>query len=133
MALFSNVLILGRTLATYNLHCESKGGDDLRFSQLHEFLQDAKRYTSDLPVLAAGDFNFDLSQGQPATALADQGFVNPFGASRQATTVSHSHSSRDRIIDWILLRGPLVGTKPQVHTSVVGSDHYPLSLTITFS
>src|SRR5271157_5379866 len=133
MVLFSNVHILGRTVATYNLHCESRGSDNLRYSQLQEFLQDAKRYTFDLPVLAAGDFNFDLSQGQPAAALADTGFVNPFGTLRQATSVSHSRSSRDRIIDWILLRGPLVGTNPQVHSSVVGSDHYPLSLTVGFS
>jgi len=133
MALFSNVLTPGRSFLTYNLHCESRGSDNLRYSQLQEFLHDAKRYTFDLPVLAAGDFNFDLSQSQPTAALADIGFVNPFVPLRQATTVSHSHSSRDRIIDWILLRGPLVGTNPQVHSSVVGSDHYPLSLTVSFS
>jgi endonuclease/exonuclease/phosphatase family metal-dependent hydrolase len=133
MALFSKALILGRTVATYNLHCESKGGDDLRSSQLQEFLKDAKSYTVDLPVLAAGDFNLDLSQGQAATALADLGFVNPFGTLRQATSVSHSRSSPDRIIDWILFRGPLVGTNPEVHSSVAGSDHYPLSLTVSFS
>src|SRR5271157_428389 len=133
MALFSNVLTPGRSFLTYNLHCESKGGDDLRSSQLQEFLQDAKRHSPDVPVLAAGDFNFALSQGQPATALADIGFVNPFGTLRQATSVAHSRSSRDRIIDWILLRGPLVGTNPQVHSSVVGSDHYPLSLTLSLS
>lgn len=133
MALFSKVLTPGRSFLTYNLHCESRGSDNLRYSQLQEFLQDAKRHSPDVPVLAAGDFNFDLSKGQPAAALADIGFVNPFGTLRQATSVSISRSSRDRIIDWILLRGPLVGTNPQVHSSVVGSDHYPLSLTVSFS
>ncbi|MGC1453409.1 MAG: endonuclease/exonuclease/phosphatase family protein [Candidatus Sulfotelmatobacter sp.] len=63
MALLNDVLIPGRSVATYNLHCESKGSDSLRSSQLDEFLQDAKRYRLDVPVIAAGDFNFDLSQG----------------------------------------------------------------------
>ena len=133
MALFSNVHILGRSVATYNLHCESRGSDNLRYSQLQEFLQDANRYSAEIPALAAGDFNFDLSQGQAAAALRNMGFVNPFATLRQPTTISRSHSVRNRVIDWILLRGPLLGTNPQVHSSVDGSDHYPLSLTVGFS
>lgn len=133
MALFSDVLAPGRNVSTYNLHCESKGGDNLRYSQLQEVLQDTKRHGPDVPVLAAGDFNFDLSHGDAAAALADTGFVNPFAMLHQATTIPHPLSVRDRVIDWILLRGALVGTNPQVHRSVVASDHYPLSLTVTFS
>jgi endonuclease/exonuclease/phosphatase family metal-dependent hydrolase len=133
IALFSNVHILGRSVATYNLHCESRGSDNLRYSQLQEFLQDANRYSAEVPALAAGDFNFDLSQGQAAAALSDMGFVNPFATLRQPTTISRSHSVRNRVIDWILLRGPLLGTNAQVHSSVDGSDHYPLSLTVGFS
>jgi endonuclease/exonuclease/phosphatase family metal-dependent hydrolase len=132
MALLNNVLIPGRSMATYNLHCESKGSDSLRYCQLDEFLQHANSYSRDVPVLAAGDFNFDLSHGQAATALAKFGFVNPFATLQEATTISHSRPSRDRIIDWILLRGPLTATNPQVHSSVVASDHYPLSLTVSF-
>jgi endonuclease/exonuclease/phosphatase family metal-dependent hydrolase len=131
MALLTRALIPGNSLAVYNLHCESKGGDDLRYSQLDEFLQHAKSYNLDVPLLAAGDFNFDLSQNGAEAALADAGFLNPFATLRQATT--RSHSTRNGAIDWILLRGPLVGTNPQVHSSVVGSDHYPLSLTVSFS
>jgi hypothetical protein len=39
MALLNSVLIPGGSVATYNLHCESKGSDSLRCSQLAEFLQ----------------------------------------------------------------------------------------------
>jgi len=133
MALLNSLLIQGRSMATYNLHCESKGNDSLRLCQLDEFLQHAKGYSLDVPVLAAGDFNFDLSHGEAATALAKVGFVNPFATLHRVTTTSHSLSASKRIIDWILLRGPLTATNPQVHSSVVASDHYPLSLTVSFS
>ena len=133
MALLNNVLIPGRSMATYNLHCESKGSDSLRYCQLDEFLKHANSYSLDVPVFAAGDFNFDLAHGEAAAALADIGFVNPFAALHEATTSSHSFLSRDRTIDWILLRGPLAGRNPQVHSSVLASDHYPLSLTVDFS
>jgi len=132
MALFSQALTADRSVATYNLHFESRGSDDLRYSQLHELLEDLKRCSPDVPVIAAGDFNFDLSQGQPAAALADVRFVNPFATLRQAATVTHSLPAHDRVIDCILLRGPLIGTDAHVHSSVLASDHYPLSLTVSF-
>lgn len=131
MALLTHALIPVRSLAVYNLHCESRGGDDLRYSQLDEFLQHAKCYSLDVPMLAAGDFNFDLSRSRAAAALADAGFLNPFATRGQATT--NSDSKRNRAIDWILLRGPLIATNPQVHNSVLASDHYPLSLSVSFS
>jgi len=132
MALFSNVLIPGRKLATYNLRCESRGNDNLRYSQLHEFLRHANDFGRGVPVLAAGDFNFDLSHGEAAAALEKVGFTNPFAMLHEVTTLSHSLSARDRIIDWILLRGSLTATNAKVHSSVVASDHYPLSLTVGF-
>ena len=67
-------------------------------------MEDAKQYGLEVPVIAAGDFNFDISQGQARVALADAGFLNPFAMLRRATTISHSRMSRDRFIDWILLR-----------------------------
>jgi endonuclease/exonuclease/phosphatase family metal-dependent hydrolase len=132
MALFSNVLVPGRKLATYNLHCESRGSDKLRYSQLQEFLQDTKCHSPETPILAAGDFNFDLSRGQEAATLEETGFLNPFAALRQTTTIAHSFSAGDRMIDWILYRGPLKVANPEIHSSVVASDHYPLSLTVSF-
>ena len=104
MALLNNVLIPGRSMATYNLHCESRGSSSLRHCQLDEFLKHANGYGLEVPMLAAGDFNFDLSHGEAATALAKVGFINPFAILHEATTRSHSLSARDRIIDWILLR-----------------------------
>jgi endonuclease/exonuclease/phosphatase family metal-dependent hydrolase len=131
MALLTHALTPGRSMAVYNLHCESRGGDNLRYSQLDEFLHHGKSYSIDVPVLAAGDFNFDLSKSRAAATLADAGFLNPFATLGQATT--NSHSKRNGAIDWILLRGPLIATNPQVHNSVLASDHYPLSLSVSFS
>jgi endonuclease/exonuclease/phosphatase family metal-dependent hydrolase len=130
MALVTNVRMPGKLLVTYNLHFESRGSDSLRSSQLQEVLHDANRYSLDVPMLAAGDFNFDLSNGQSARALLDMQFLNPFAALRQATTTPHSLSTHGHTIDWILLRGPLIATNPQVHTSVRASDHYPISVTV---
>lgn len=132
MALFTNVLVLGRKLATYNLHCESRGSDNLRYSQLQEFLQHANDFSLDVPVLAAGDFNFDLSRSGAAVTLQQMGLLNPFASLHQTTTNSRSLLARGRIIDWIVLRGPLKAVDPKVHNSVVASDHYPLSLTVKF-
>ena len=87
-----------------------------------------RSYRLDVPVIAAGDFNFGLSQDMAAAALADAGFLSAFTTLRPATTISPS--MRGRMIDWILIRGPLTATNPQVHSSVVASDHYPLSLTV---
>jgi endonuclease/exonuclease/phosphatase (EEP) superfamily protein YafD len=132
MALFSNVLVPGRKLATYNLHCESRESDNLRYSQLQEFLQDTKCHSPDTPILVAGDFNFDLSRSREAATLEETGFLNPFVALRQTTTIAHSLSAGDRSIDWILYRGPLKVANPEIHSSVVASDHCPLSLTVSF-
>jgi len=133
MALVSEVLNPGRTLLAYNLHCESRGSDELRLCQLQEFLDDADRYPLDAPVIAAGDFNFDVSRPPAAAALGRAGFLNPFATLQEPTSCSPTRAERCRIIDWILLRGPLIPANPQVHNSVDASDHYPLSLTVHFS
>jgi len=66
-------------------------------------LQDAKRYGLDVPVIAAGDFDFGLSQDKAAAALADAEFHSAFTTLRPATTISRS--MRGRMIDWILIGG----------------------------
>ena len=75
------------------------------------FCRHAKRYSPDVPVLAAGDFNFDLSRSRAAATLEEMGFLNPFVALRQTTTIAHSLSAGDRMIDWILLPRTLEGSK----------------------
>jgi endonuclease/exonuclease/phosphatase family metal-dependent hydrolase len=133
MALLSEVRIPDGTLVTYNLHLESRGGDGLRACQIREFLYDARSYSSETRVLAAGDFNLDISQGVAAALLSNRGFHNPFSTLHEPTAVSRSLSVRGRAIDWILMQGPLVGANPQIHSSVGASDHYPLSLTLELS
>jgi endonuclease/exonuclease/phosphatase family metal-dependent hydrolase len=95
-------------------------------------LRHANDFGLDVPVLAAGDFNFDVSLSPAAATLEEMRFLNPFASLHQTTTNSHSLLARGRIIDWILLRGPLKAVDPKVHNSVVASDHYPLSLTVSF-
>jgi len=128
MALLSHVSIGHTILAVYNLHLESRGGDDLRRSQLGAVLNDALRYGADVPVIVAGDFNFDVTE--PANACVNEtGFQNPFADLGLRTAQAHSFS-RSNTIDWILTRGPVAPDSPKIDHSVSASDHYPLSLTL---
>lgn len=127
MALRTEVSIANRTIAVYNLHLESRREDALRCAQLVELLQDANQHSSSLPVIAAGDFNFDLTQPAPASAIAGAGFHNPFaGVGVQTTRPLRLRQSK--AVDWILIRGVLRAEAPRVHSSVTASDHYPLSV-----
>lgn len=66
MALLSHATIGQTMLAAYNLHLESRGGDDLRRSQLADVLNETLGYGLDVPVIVAGDFNFDVTRLKPA-------------------------------------------------------------------
>lgn len=46
LALVSDANIAGKTIATYNIHLESRADDQLRFAQLEEVLEDSKRHNS---------------------------------------------------------------------------------------
>lgn len=127
MALLTYISIGYRTVAVYNLHLESRRDDSLRCGQLNEFLEDANRHSPNLPVVAAGDFNFDITQPCPASAIADSSFHNPFAGIGMQTT-RPPRFGRSKAVDWILIRGILRATAPQVHSSVTASDHYPLSV-----
>jgi len=133
LALVSDVNIAGQTIATYNLHLESKGDDALRFSQLEEALQDARRFDWDTPILLAGDFNLDLSGGPAAASISRAQFQDAVGNQQVPTTPSHSLLKHGRLIDWMFARGPIRAGQPQVHRSISASDHYPLSVTLSFS
>jgi endonuclease/exonuclease/phosphatase family metal-dependent hydrolase len=133
LALVSDVNIAGRTIATYNLHLESKGDDALRCSQLEEALHDARRYVWDTPTLLAGDFNLDLSGGLAATSLSRAQFQDAFANPQVPTTPARSLLGPGRTIDWMFARGPIRASEPQVHRSISASDHYPLSITLSFS
>jgi len=129
MALLSHALIGERRIATYNMHLESRDVDELRRSQLTEVLNDAQPYPIDVPVILAGDFNFDVTEPRSSRLLQERDFQSPF--SRLRIQTAHAHwSGRRSVIDWILTRGPIVATSLKIDHSVSASDHYPLSLTI---
>lgn len=131
MALVSHALIGQRRIATYNLHLESRDRDELRRFQLIEVLDDTRRYSLDVPVIVAGDLNFDVREPSSARLLEEGNFHNPFSA--LGTHTAHAHwFGRRSVIDWIVTRGPMVAAPPQIDHSVSASDHYPLLLTIEF-
>jgi endonuclease/exonuclease/phosphatase family metal-dependent hydrolase len=129
MALVSHTMIGDRTLVIYNLHLESRNGEDLRHSQLTEVLKDTLQYGLDMPVIVAGDFNFDLTENRNACLAREMQFGNPF-AHLHLRTAKSPWPGRCTTIDWILDRGPLKPVSPIVHDSVSASDHYPLSLNL---
>ncbi|MBZ5664147.1 MAG: endonuclease/exonuclease/phosphatase family protein [Acidobacteriia bacterium] len=106
--------------------------EELRRSQLAELLDHTRRYGSDTPVVLAGDFNLDLTEGSVAPGFEEMHFHNPF-KDKCAQTTRSRFRSHGVAIDWILTRGPLDPTSARVHSSVSASDHYPLSLTLKLS
>jgi endonuclease/exonuclease/phosphatase family metal-dependent hydrolase len=129
MALVSHTTIRERTLVIYNLHLESRNGDDLRHSQLAEVLKDTLQYSLDMPVVVAGDFNFDLTEPRNACLAREMQFDNPF-AHLHLRTADSPWPGHCTTIDWMLVRGPLGPVSPEVHDSISASDHYPLSLNL---
>jgi len=126
IALLSHATIGETTMAVYNLHLESRSGDELRRSQLTEVLNQTLRYGLDVPVIVAGDFNFDVTKTGNA-CVNEAGFHNPFADLGLRTAQAHSFG-RSNTIDWILARGPMALVSPQIDHSVSASDHYPLCL-----
>ena len=133
IALVSEVNIGGRQLVSYNLHLESRGDNDLRRSQLLECLDDAGQYKSAVPVILAGDLNLNVTRTTAASDIIRAQFRNEFADQRVRTTPPKSLLDRGNIIDWIFTRGPITAKQPRVYDSVSASDHYPLSLSLTFT
>ncbi len=132
MALVTEVGVPGSTLAVYNLHLESRNGNDLRNSQLGELLEDAKQYDGEILVIAGGDFNLDLRGKDESRAIRDAGFNNAFTDGDSRTTV-RDFLGHQKMIDTVLTRGKLTTIAAEIHCEVEGSDHYPLSMTVRFS
>jgi len=131
MALVVDVNLGGRSLVSYNLHLESRGDASLRQTQLRECLIDSKKYKPNTPIVLAGDMNFDVARINASSELKREDFDSPFTEQQIRTTPAKSLFDRGSIIDWIFTRGPRA-TRPQVHTSVSASDHFPLSLNLSF-
>ena len=130
MALISHISWLETPLIVYNVHLESRGRDALRCSQLAEIFQDMQRYESTVPIIIAGDFNFDLSRQPAASLLAVSPLDSPFQGRSVRPTTTRSRLGRARTIDWIMTRGPLSSLGAELHDSVLASDHFPMSLTL---
>jgi endonuclease/exonuclease/phosphatase family metal-dependent hydrolase len=126
MALLSRVRIGERVLIVYNLHLESRS-EKVRRAQLSELLEDSRRYSGNIPVLLAGDFNFDVTEHTATDLFANTCFQNPFSPQRVRTTPSN-HFGREGAIDWMLIKGALRSDAARVYNCIAASDHYPLSL-----
>ena len=131
IALTADVEIPGRTLATYNLHLESKESDALRVSQLSEVLTDAGGRTSDRVRLIAGDLNLNASEGEAGAALKQAGFRDAVGLPSIRTRPARGLLDQGRSIDWIFLAGELKSSEGQVHNDVRASDHLPVSFMLS--
>jgi endonuclease/exonuclease/phosphatase family metal-dependent hydrolase len=131
LALVADASVGGKTIVTYNLHLESRGDDRLRRAQIEETLQDAQRYKADTAVVLAGDFNMDVSAEDFAKAIRRADFQDAF-TNQHTPTTPNAFFTEGRVIDGIFSRGPLRSGTPQVHHSISGSDHYPLSVTLDF-
>ena len=132
MALVCDVNVAGHRIVAYNLHLESRGNDDLRSAQLFEVLDDSRQYGSAVPLIVGGDLNMDVSHGETKERISDARFRNPFGDRRPTPTAPSSLLHHGRPIDWILTSGPIHEGSARVHPLALGSDHYPLSLTLSF-
>lgn len=132
MALVCDVNVAGQTLVAYNLHLESRGNDELRRAQLVEVLDDSQRYLADMPLIVAGDMNFDVSHGDASGSIHEAQFRNAFADGARVATAPSSFLHPGRPIDWVLTRGPVQETDAHVNRSVDASDHFPLSLTLAF-
>lgn len=133
IALVAEINVAGRKLVTYNLHLESRGNDELRFSQVQEVLLDATRQDPQCPLLIAGDFNLDASKGSASMAFKAAGFQDAVAARGRPTTPSRGLFESGRRIDWAFVRGPLRAASGQVHNRITASDHYPISVALAFS
>ncbi len=131
IALAADVEIPGQTLATYNLHLESKESDALRVSQLSEVLTDAGGRTSDRVRLIAGDLNLNASEGEAGAALKQAGFRDAVGLPSVRTRPARGLLDQGRSIDWIFLAGELKSSEGQVHNDVRASDHLPVSFILS--
>jgi len=132
IALVAEATIHGSKVVTYNLHLESRGGDELRLRQLNEVLADCRSYVDQPRLVVAGDFNMIASDGDAAKALRDAGFHDAMRLPERATSIARGPSHQARVIDWIFASDAL-DSQGRVHEDIQASDHYPVSATLARS
>jgi len=131
IALAADVEIPGQSLATYNLHLESKENDALRVSQLGEVLADVFARKRDRLTLIAGDLNLNASEGEAGVALKRAGFRDAVRLPSVRTRPARGLLDQGRSIDWIFLAGELTSSEGRVHSDVRASDHFPVSMVLS--
>jgi endonuclease/exonuclease/phosphatase family metal-dependent hydrolase len=129
IALICNTAVQGRTLAVYNTHLESRGGDHLRTSQLSEMVSEIERDPQHARVFVGGDFNFDLSRGSAANLITNCKLTSPL-IHLGGRPTTRSRLGKSAALDWILTGKGLIATSPEIHYAIGASDHYPISLRI---
>ena len=117
-------------MVVYNAHLESRGNDELRYSQLSEMLGEAKGNSGKAHLMVAGDLNFNISRGPAASLIAGLQLDSPFARLGGKKTARVRGHARCAAIDWILTDQTLCTSAAEIHDSVSASDHYPLSLEI---
>jgi endonuclease/exonuclease/phosphatase family metal-dependent hydrolase len=127
VALAAEINIAEASTLCYNLHLESRSNDELRLAQLNEVLEDSTKYDSACLVILAGDLNLNASKAGIAEALARAGFREAVPTARLATTPARHLLEAGHHIDWAFVRGIGQAEAGKVHSSVKGSDHYPIS------
>ncbi|HUA83340.1 MAG TPA: endonuclease/exonuclease/phosphatase family protein [Bryobacteraceae bacterium] len=130
IALVTEVDAVGRSLIVYNVHLESRGNETLRIAQLAETLNDARDHAA-TALLVAGDLNFNVLDGSAPELLDLAGLRSVFGESHLYTRPARLFGS-PRTIDWALISEGMEAEKPQVHSDIGASDHYPISFTLRF-
>ena len=116
----------GKPLVVYNLHLESRDGEQLRLEQLNEVLADAERYPAGTPVILAGDLNTKYRNSPVIPRLGEAGYHSCFGGRKIRTHIFIG------ALDWVFVRGPVECVDAQVHRDLHGSDHFPISALLRF-
>jgi endonuclease/exonuclease/phosphatase family metal-dependent hydrolase len=134
IALVSEVGVLGRKLAIYNLHLESRGERSIRIAQMSETVEDARQYAARVPVVIAGDMNLDLGRSLfSASALEREGFHSAIELPAPRTTTPRGILRHRKAIDWVYLAGPIQSSSVRIFEDVTASDHYPICFELQFS
>lgn len=131
IALASEIDIAGVALASYNLHLESRGNDELRVAQLEDVLRDAAGCDPRQLTILTGDLNLEASKHGVEHLLVSSGFQPAVPTARVPTTPPRHVLDSGRHIDWAFVKGPVKTNDGQVHRSVKASDHYPISFALT--
>jgi endonuclease/exonuclease/phosphatase family metal-dependent hydrolase len=125
IAIVAELDFAGRTLVVYNPHLESRSGGRIQDLQMEEILADAKRYPEGTPIILAGDFNTKYNAKAMGTRLSADGWQSAFGSKTPKTHVIMFS------LDWIVVRGPLQIGEGNVEHGSQGSDHMPISATVS--